>query len=407
MTRTGIALLLFMAVALGACNSQESEPVASPEATLLTLVTSTPTPTAGVLLSPAPTDAPASSPTAAVADKADQTATATPSPVAPTATPSPTPFLIRVEPTFTPRPGDERARMAELPLGEPGHYVNVTYGYSVKHPPAWYTGFGNRPLLVSFSNLDPGSHNRSSMRDEGCLIEINAATNIFGFTFDGLIAQMPRSFPDAERFELDGQPALRVRRGSTENPFDSEEVYVEHDQRLFVITFDYARAAGEVCRPVWENMLAEWQWFTPQLAAYRNTDYGYAVSHPRSWYRFNSEARGISISSLDPSVATDLEELVNGAMLVKTTVLDNPDRVPLKEWLVAQEWQSDLTNDIPLDGIIGVRVLREGPSPGIQEVSGYFQGRLGKIYVVTCLFPADRQKEFRPIANAIIYSFEL
>jgi hypothetical protein len=39
-------------------------------------------------------------------------------------------------------------------------------------------------------------------------------------------------------------------------------------------------------------------------------------------------------------------------------------------------------------------------------MSGYFQGPLGKIYVVTCLYPADRQMEFRPIANAIIYSFE-
>jgi hypothetical protein len=402
MTKIGVALLLFMTVALGACNPQEFEPVASPEATLLTLVTSTPTRTASVLPSPPPTDSPTLSPT----DTAEPTVTSTPTPVSPTDTPSPTPLIVRVEPTFTPRPGDERARVAELPLGEPGHYVNVTYGYSVQHPPDWYTGFGNRPLLVSFSDLDPGSHNRSSMRAGGCLIEINAATNIYGFTFEGIMAQLPRSFPDAERFELDGQPALRVRHSSGENPFDGEVVYVQHDDRLFLITFDYAREAGDVCLPVWENMLARWQWFTPQFAVYRNTDYGYAVSHPRSWYRFNPEARGISISSLDPSEATDLRELVNGAMLVETTVLDNPDGVPLKEWLAAQEWQSDLTNDIPLDGIIGVRVLREGPSPGIQEMSGYFQGRLGKIYVVTCWFPVDRQKEFRPIANAIIYSFE-
>jgi hypothetical protein len=402
MTKIGVALLLFMTVALGACNPQEFEPVASPEATLLTLVTSTPTRTASVLPSPPPTDSPTLSPT----DTAEPTVTSTPTPVSPTDTPSPTPLIVRVEPTFTPRPGDERARVAELPLGEPGHYVNVTYGYSVQHPPDWYTGFGNRPLLVSFSDLDPGSHNRSSMRAGGCLIEINAATNIYGFTFEGIMAQLPRSFPDAERFELDGQPALRVRHSSGENPFDGEVVYVQHDDRLFLITFDYAREAGDVCLPVWENMLARWQWFTPQFAVYRNTDYGYAVSHPRSWYRFNPEARGISISSLDPSEATDLEELVNGAMLVETTVLDNPDGDPLKEWLAAQEWQSDLTNDIPLDGIIGVRVLREGPSPGIQEMSGYFQGRLGKIYVVTCQFPVDRQKEFRPIANAIIYSFE-
>ena len=190
--------------------------------------------------------------------------------------------------------------MGELPLGEPGHYINVTFGYWVQYPPDWYTGFGNRPLLVSFSDLDPGTHNRNSMRAEGCLIEINAATNIYGFTFEGLMSQLPLSFPDAERFELDGQPALRVRRGSGENPFDSEEVYVEHDHRLFLITFDYAREASELCRPVWEDLLANWQWFTPQFAVYRNTDYGYAVSHPRSWYRFNPEARGISFSNARP-----------------------------------------------------------------------------------------------------------
>jgi hypothetical protein len=296
--------------------------------------------------------------------------------------------------------------MGELPLGEPGHYVNVTFGYWVQYPPDWYTGFGNRPLLVSFSDLDPGNHNRNSMRAQGCLIEINAAANIYGFTFEALMSQMPRSFPDAEPFELDGQAALRIRHSSGENPFYSEEVYVEHDHRLFLITFDYARASSDVCRPVWEDLLARWQWFTPQFAIYRNTDYGYAVSHPRSWYRFNSEARGISFSSLDPSGATDLGEFLKRAMLVETTVLDNSEGVPLKEWLAAQEWQLDLTNDIPLDGIVGVRVLRAGPSPGIQEMSGYFQGPLGKIYVVTCLYPEERQQEFRPIANAIIYSFE-
>jgi hypothetical protein len=296
--------------------------------------------------------------------------------------------------------------MGELPLGMPGHYVNVTFGYWVQYPPDWYTGFGNRPLLVSFSDLDSGTHNRNSMRAEGCLIEINAATNIYGFTFEGIMGQLPRSFPDAQRFELDGQPALRARRGGGESPFDSEQVYVEHDHRLLLVTFDYARDAEEVCRPVWEDLLAKWQWFTPQFAVYRNTDYGYAVSHPRSWYRFNSEARGISISGLDPAGVTDVKELLLGAMLVETTVLDNADGAPLKNWLAAQEWQVDLTNDIPLDGIVGVRVLREGPNPGIQEMSGYFQGPLGKIYVVTCLYPVDRRKEFRPIANAIIYSFE-
>lgn len=152
--------------------------------------------------------------------------------------------------------------------------------------------------------------------------------------------------------------------------------------------------------------MANCQRFTPQFAVYRNTDYGYAVSHPRSWYRFNSEERGISFSSQDPSDATDLQQFLKGAMLEQTTVLENRDGVPLKEWLAARDWQSDLTNDIPLDGIVGVRVLREGPAAGIEEVSGYFQGPVSKIYVVTCLYPVDQQKEFRPIANAVTYSFE-
>ena len=53
-----------------------------------------------------------------------------------------------------------------------------------------------------------------------------------------------------------------------------------------------------------------------------------------------------------------------------------------------------------------MRVLREGPSPDIQEMTGYFQGPLGKIYVVTCRYPLVQQKEFRPVANAVIHSFE-
>jgi hypothetical protein len=117
-------------------------------------------------------------------------------------------------------------------------------------------------------------------------------------------------------------------------------------------------------------------------------------------------SKGVSFSSQDPSDATDLQAFLNEAMLVETTVLENPEGMPLKQWLAAQEWQLDLSNDIPLDGIVGVRVVREGPVPRTEEMSGYFQGPLGKIYVVTCLYAVDRQMEFRPIANAIIYSFE-
>ena len=401
MRRTWVAILL-VAVALGACSLPGSKLGPSQEATSVGLSTSTMTPTSAATLSPEPVNTEMPSPTAAPTDTVEPTAT----PAPPTATATPTPLVVRVEPTLTPRPGDERARVAELPLGQPGHYVNATFGYWVQYPSDWFTGFGNRPLLVSFSDLDPGTHNRNSMRAEGCLIEINAAANIYGYTFDGLMSQMPRSFPDAEQFELDGQPALRIRRSSGENPFDSELVYTEHDHRLFQITFDYAREAAEPCRRTWDGLLAGWQWFTPQFAVYRNGDFGYAVSHPRSWFRFNAEARGISISDRDPSDATDLQEFLSEAMLVETTVLDNPGRLPLKKWLAAQDWQFDMANDIPLSGIVGVRIIKDGPAPGIQQMSGYFRGPLGKIYAVTCLYPADRQEQYQPIANAIIYSFE-
>jgi hypothetical protein len=33
---------------------------------------------------------------------------------------------------------------------------------------------------------------RNSMRAEGCLIEVNASINIYGFTFEGLMSQMPQ-----------------------------------------------------------------------------------------------------------------------------------------------------------------------------------------------------------------------
>ena len=325
----------------------------------------------------------------------------TPTPV-PTATP-----VIEVEPTSTPRPGDsERISIGSFPIGQPGSYVNVTFGYQLHYPPTWYTGFGSRPLLVSFSNLDPGMHNRLSMRAEGCLIEVRASTNVYGLTLQSVRGQLPRAFRNAEEIDLGGELALRVQQSSEENPFESEVIYVDHADRLFVITFESATGAAEICRPAWENLLNTWQWFEPEFAIYRNPSYGYTISHPRRWYRFDVQERGVSISSQDPTGLTDFEEaVVKGAMLVKTNVFDNPEMFPLKEWLAERDWATNLTNDIPIRGLIGVRMLREGPVPEIQQMSGYFQGPLGKIYEVTCLYPADRQWEFRPIANAIIYSF--
>jgi hypothetical protein len=363
--------------------------------------TSTPVPATTVesmaTLHPRPTAGPTAIPEA----------TTTPMSVSSTATPLPTMEVVDVEPTITPSPADdERTSVGELPIGQAGNYVNVTFGYQLQYPPSWYTGFGNRPLLVSFSNLDPGTHNRLSMRTEGCLIEVRASTNVYGFTLQAMRAQLPKTFRDAEETDLGGEPALRMRQSSEENPFESEVIYVDYADRLFTLAFEYARAAAGICRPAWEDMLAGWEWFEPEFTVYRNPTYGYAVSHPRRWYRFNPRDRGMSISSQDPAHLMDLTAfLMQGAMLIQTDVYDNPEMLPLKEWLAAQDWQVDLTNDIPNEGLIGVRVLREGPVPEIQEMSGYFQGPLGKIYEVICLYPVDGQWEFRPIANAVLYSF--
>ncbi|UCC61542.1 MAG: hypothetical protein JSV36_12115 [Anaerolineae bacterium] len=360
------------------------------------------------------TPAPEETPEATALSKASPTIAvtafpeATPTPEPPAVTPSlaVTP-VVEIEPTATPSPENEgQVNMGDLAIGQPGHYVNVTFGYQLRYPSNWYTGFGNRPLLVSFSNLDPGTHNRLSTRAEGCLIEVRASTNVYGLTLGDVRGQLPRTFRDAEELDLGGVPALRVRRSSEESPFASEVVYVDHADRSFVLSFEYARGATEVCRPAWEDFLQTWQWFEPEFAVYRNPSYGYAISHPRRWYRFNPRERGISISSQDPAELTDLTAfLMQGTMLIQTDVFDNPEMLPLKEWLAAQDWPVDLTNDIPIQGLIGVRVLREGPTPEIQEMSGYFQGPLGKVYEVICLYPAGQQGEFRPIANAILYSF--
>ncbi|MFC2015493.1 hypothetical protein ACFLUM_01010 [Chloroflexota bacterium] len=409
-----VLLLLFAVVALGACNLP-FVPTSSPEATPLAAATGTPTLAGTPLPSRALTDVSAPSPsntrtpsqTPEPSDTAEPTATTTRAPLPPTATPSPTPFMVHVEPTSTPRPGDERARIGELPLSEPGHYVNVAFGYWLQYPADWYTGFGQRPLQVSFSDLDPGTHNRNSMRAEGCLIEINAATSIHGFGFKELMGQLPLSFPSAEEFELDGQAAFLVKRSSGDNPFDSEAVYVGHEDRLYVLTLDQSREARDVCSPVWQTILHSWQWFTPQFSVYRSTDHGYAISHPRSWYRFNAGERGVWFSSTDPSDVAGMADLLADGMVCRTNVTNNPKGLPLRKWLAAQDWVIDVTDSIEIEGLLGMRVIRQAVmSPGVQEMDGYYQGPLGKIYAVTCLYPEDLQTEFRPIANAIIYSFE-
>ena len=326
--------------------------------------------------------------------------------------PAPTPTaegpapVIRAEPTFTPYPGDLRTGVDELPLGEPGHYVNVTFGYSLQYPPTWYTGFGNRPLLASFSNLNPGTHNRGSMRAEGCLMQVSAVTNVYGQLLQQLTEQGSESFPDSRTIDLDGESGVLIPPGSEEEAIQSETVMISHDDVMFVITHDYARDEGDVCRPAWENLLKTWKWVTPEFAVYRNTEYAYAISYPRHWYRFNAHQRGISISNRDPTGVTDLVTLMEEAMWVQTSVFENPEDLTLKEWLATKDWDMDYSNDIPLHGgLVGVRAVGAGPKPGVERISGCFQGPEGEVYAVLCYFPEGRGEEYRPIANAIIYSF--
>lgn len=316
------------------------------------------------------------------------------------------PSVGRVEPTFTPYAGESRTSVDGLPMGEPGNYVNVTFGYWLQYPESWYTGFGNRPLLASFSNLSPGTHNRASMRSEGCLIQVHASINVYGSILQELVGQGSTAFPNARTVELDGEPGLLIPPDNEGDAVLSETVVISHDDVMFVLTLDYAVDSGETCRPAWENMLSTWKWVAPQFAVYRNAEYVYAISYPRHWYRFNAGERGIYISSQDPTGSPDLLGLMREAMVVQTDVFDNPQNLTLKEWLAQTDWDMDLTNDIPLYGqLVGVRVVGEGPAPGIQRMSGYFQGPLGEVYGVMCHYPADREWEFRPIANAIIYSF--
>lgn len=314
--------------------------------------------------------------------------------------------VVRVEPTSTPYPGESGTSVEDLPIGEPGHYVNVAFGYWLQYPSNWYAGFGNRPLLASFSNLNPGTHNRASMRAEGCLIQVNASINVYGSILQELMAQGVTAFPNARTIDLDGEAGLLIPPDNEEDRVQSETVMISHDDVLFLVTLDYATDSADVCHPAWENMLGTWRWFTPEFAVYRNAEYVYAISYPRHWYRFNATERGIYISSLDPTGMTDLVEFLGEAMLVQTDVFENPENLTLKEWLAQKDWDMDLTNDIPLYGeLVGVRAVGEGPATGIQRMTGYFQGPMGEVYGVMCYYPADQQWEFRPIANAIIYSF--
>ena len=332
-------------------------------------------------------------------------ATATRAYPAPAATlESAAPATIVVEATIAAQPNESRLAVETLPIGEPGHYVNLALGYSLEYPPTWHTQFGNRPILVSLSDLDPGTHNRSSMRDEGCLIEVDASVNIQGFSLDELTQQLPRVFAGAQVSSLDGLPALRIERTGEGDSFDSEWIYVEYDDHMFLISVEHSKVAGETCHQAWDLLLSSWRWLDPEFAVYRNSEYGYSISAPRSWYRFNAHPAGLWISSADPT-SHRWVDLMRQGILIETDVHENADGLSLEEWVVAQDLDVALADDIPVGDIVGIRVLRAGPIEGVEQLSAYFMGPLGRIYEVSCAYPSSEQGFYQPIANAAIFSF--
>ena len=298
----------------------------------------------------------------------------------------------------------EAADIMELNVGAPGRYVNVAFGYLVDYPENWYTGFGSRPLRASFSNLDPGSTNRDNMRASGCLIEVVAEANIYGFTLQTLMTQLPQSFENAEMFMLGGVEAVRIRNSNPNVPYDNEQVQVVAGGRLFSISAAMARGQEAVCLPAWESFLSGWSWFTPDFTTYRNVTYGYSLSYPTPWQVVAETEQGITLSSQDPAGKSSIEEMAGDGFAMQMQIYPNDALLPLKAWIAANVAEPGLTNDIQLDTLLGVRSIVDLPD-GLQKMTGYFQGPLGKIYVVECFYPAQRASEFRPIANAMLYSF--
>jgi hypothetical protein len=285
-----LSLAVLVVACLGACSAPPpTPPLESPTTTLSTVPTFTP------VVGPKATPAPGTTATTPTEEGA--------------ATPSETGLIVHVEPTFTPWPGRDTISISDLPLGEPGHYVNVAFGYWLQYPSAWYTGFGSRPLLASFSNLDPGAHNRQSMRTEGCLLEVTASVDIYGVPLRDVVSQLPQLFPNAQEFELDGLEASRVPP-TEEDGVVKELVLAVHEGRLLILTFSYASAATGLCQPAWEALLDSWKWITPDFAYYLNSEYGYGVGYPRNWYRFNRSDRGWFSSSVDPRAVRDLQEIM-------------------------------------------------------------------------------------------------
>jgi hypothetical protein len=110
-------------------------------------------------------------------------------------------------------------------------------------------------------------------------------------------------------------------------------------------------------------MLTSWLWFAPEFAVHGKTYHRHAVTFPNKWYRWNLQERRMAFSSGGPNGVTDLTEYSKKAMLVTTDSPGNPDGQGSQARLQAQDSGLGPTNDIPVDGLIGVYVLRQGRSP--------------------------------------------
>jgi hypothetical protein len=311
---------------------------------------------------------------------------------------------LAVQPTVTPCADDPTVDCANLPIGQTGHYVNLAFGYWVQYPPEWHAGFGNRPVQVLFSNLAPGDHSLQEMREGGCFVQIKTTANVYGFSLVEMRGQLPAAFAGAREVLVGGETGLRVRRTEEGQPFDSEWIYLERNGRLYLISLDYGPDAAESCLPAWEEMLASWTWLQPRLAPYRNTEHGYSFSTPAGWFRFNETDDGIWISDRDPSQAATAEDLAVGGMLVRALVHPNEEGLTLRDWITAQNLHVHQADPLELDDLEGVRVVGDSELPGIEFTAGYYMGRLGVIIEVICLYPADQNWRFSPLANAVLYS---
>ncbi|MFH1084558.1 MAG: hypothetical protein V1772_02175 [Chloroflexota bacterium] len=330
-------------------------------------------------------------------------------PAAATASPTPSagftlPAIVDVQPTAIPRTSADAPDYSQLPVGQAGHYVNLALGYWLQYPLAWRPAFGDHPIRACFSDLDPAK-TLDEMRAQGCLIEVRQEVNIAGLSLAELRAQMPRAFPNAQEMALDGMPGLRVLREQVGQPYASEYVYVERGNRLFVISIDYGRERAEGCLAAWENLLQSWRWLEPQVAPYRNIEHGYSLSTPVGWFRFNEDARGVMVSDQDPRLVADDEDLITKGMLVQATVHENSEGLSVSAWAARKGLNTVRSEELPLTSVTAWRAQGDYRVEGVEYAAGYYQGSLGEIIEVICLYPADQNWRYNPIASAVLFSF--